>query len=1276
MKKTLPVKHLSARVPWHDNKWNGTFCCNVMDNSFCRILTRIDATKDEAKEIDGEKITDDNHPPCIAEKGTFLSPHEFTRDLNHAWKDINPMYRQFLPGSYHHKPYSFNAVPFLWMLKAKGKLEQKEVERDRSLYPHKSIKAELFELDYRPELEDEVDINLGFNTNTWVQHSHNQKVLLDAFFGCLKPNKSLIFFYSKHTPLSEPNERIIVGVAKVRTEIGAILNYNYPPGYRGHKGHPWDRCIEHTLTPNKTEGFLLPYHELMEYSNKHEIDLTNFKVVAPSFDQFSFASELVEHDTAIDSLLNMAEVLKKSEVILEKSFRKELNWIDNEISKIWDMRGAFPGMGAVLSALKIESSNTIAWEIEKYILAKDGDLYQTNPWLIFEESVAQADGHIKERGGSLFTATLKSIWKTTPKKKKGLLEILSRIQLNNEQASAILDHQQDWIGSTNEILQNPYLLYEKTCYNFKGLLSFKQLDKALMPPTKIMEAFPIEDPSNIESQLDERRLRASLIWILEESAEQGHSLLTLDDALVRLEEKSLDSPLPISKDTLDAIAADDFYHSELLFITEGKIAFIKLQRLEEIKTVIKRKINKERIISRPHSIEHDWLAFVNEFPDPENPSNPFLKPLEETASNYDSELLARREKAEALRILTNYRFSVLIGPAGSGKTTLLKIFENIPEIKKGGVLKLAPTGKARVKLGHDAFTIAQFLYPDRYDSYYGIYWLNPEGQKASTVKTVIIDESSMLTEEQLAAVFDALGPVDRIILVGDYRQLPPIGTGRPFVDIVDLFKPEVFPDHPIKTGAAYAELCQISRQAKDSGEPRLDVQLSKCFGDELAKEDIDLFHELSTGAIENNHIRLEKWYESKDFKQLFEQVLKEELDIGGEDIIKAFNRTLGAKDGDDGYQYFNNGYAEKEIENWQIISPVNGFGYGVKEVNKFIQNTYRKNFIDLAHRKGKKRIARPKGADNMVYGDKVINLNNSRWEDWQWINPANKKSSALNYIANGEIGVITGKFRGKNDNSTGEPQIEIAFSTQPGYSYVYWPNQFGDDSLKSYKFDLAYAITVHKAQGSGFKKVFFVLPSKGAILSRELLYTALTRQEDKIIILHQGEFRDFIRLASTDASATARRFTDLFFLPDVKQIDKKFYDARYINVSERGEKMISKNEVIIANCLNKYKDRISYAYEDKLSLQGSGRTIKPDFTIENLDTGRIFYWEHLGMLTKEDYREKWNKKLHGYLEDGFVLHDNADYNDEKVLILTEENPNGGIDSQYFDQLVREVILEE
>src|SRR5690554_2088657 len=98
----------------------------------------------------------------------------------------------------------------------------------------------------------------------------------------------------------------------------------------------------------------------------------------------------------------------------------------------------------------------------------------------------------------------KSLWKTTTKKKNRLLEFLSIIQLKNDQAATILDNQQDWIGSTDEILENPYLLYEKTRFYFKGLLSFKQLDKALMPAAKIKDAFPLSEPSNVESQLDEQ----------------------------------------------------------------------------------------------------------------------------------------------------------------------------------------------------------------------------------------------------------------------------------------------------------------------------------------------------------------------------------------------------------------------------------------------------------------------------------------------------------------------------------------------------------------------------------------------------------------------------------------------------------------------------------------------------------------------------------------------------------------------------------------------------
>ncbi len=62
-------------------------------------------------------------------------------------------------------------------------------------------------------------------------------------------------------------------------------------------------------------------------------------------------------------------------------------------------------------------------------------------------------------------------------------------------------------------------------------------------------------------------------------------------------------------------------------------------------------------------------------------------------------------------------------------------------------------------------------------------------EQVDDYKTVVIDESSMLTEEQLASVLAAVKGVERLVLVGDDRQLPPIGAGRPFHDIVSHLRP-------------------------------------------------------------------------------------------------------------------------------------------------------------------------------------------------------------------------------------------------------------------------------------------------------------------------------------------------------------------------------------------------------------------------------------------------------------------------------------------------------
>ena len=153
---------------------------------------------------------------------------------------------------------------------------------------------------------------------------------------------------------------------------------------------------------------------------------------------------------------------------------------------------------------------------------------------------------------------------------------------------------------------------------------------------------------------------------------------------------------------------------------------------------------------------------------------------------------ALEEQEEALERITTHRLGVLVGRAGTGKTSVLGALVRCKEIAADGILLLAPTGKARVRLqratDHEASTIAQFLYRlGRYDgARQRVLFSGRETYRKE--KTVVIDECSMLTMDDLYAVLLALdlGHVARLILVGDPNQLPPIGVGRPFANLVGV----------------------------------------------------------------------------------------------------------------------------------------------------------------------------------------------------------------------------------------------------------------------------------------------------------------------------------------------------------------------------------------------------------------------------------------------------------------------------------------------------------
>ena len=226
--------------------------------------------------------------------------------------------------------------------------------------------------------------------------------------------------------------------------------------------------------------------------------------------------------------------------------------------------------------------------------------------------------------------------------------------------------------------------------------------------------------------------------------------------------------------------------------------------------------------------------------------------------------------------------------------------------------------------------------------------------------------------------------------------------------------------------------------------------------------------------------------------------------------------------------------------------------------------------------------------------------------------------------------------------------MQVEFSSQPGYRYSYWPSD-SDDAL----LELAWAVTVHKSQGSEFGLTFLVLPAR-ANVSRELMYTALTRQKNRVVILHEGTLGDLRELAQPWRSETARRLTDLFTPPEPVDLsivgDTRRYDRRLMHVSASGVPMASKNEVIIASLLDQLTPG-QWQYEAPLT-GSDGRTVHPDFTISAAD-GRTVYWEHAGMLDLPEYTRKWELKKEWYADNGILPFDDGG-GSNGVLIWTDD----------------------
>ena len=704
-------------------------------------------------------------PPCIKERASFMAPFEIVRTVNHPYVHTSTTHGHFVPTRFVQPPYTAACVPFRWMLREN--VEGNERRQDAGL-------AEQLKLGYAPDGEPD----LGFST-AWIQDKDNQLALLDTFFTAIRPQESLCFFYAKQTPLSEQSGRTIVGVGRV-TSVGRSTEYRYNTAEPPLRSVLWERNIGHSLrTPaGQLDGFIFPYQEIAKLAERDGLDPEEFVAFAPNelFESYSYGSELLTDDGAVASLIRCAAVLQRIRDTVDGPWDEALAWVNTELNNLWQARGPFPGLGSALSAFGYEwglqHGSLIAYDIQLLGERKG----ESDHWKLLNDVMASPT-LLPQPTARLLTPNLRNGWQHLAPDRRALLNLLSRCALSEDQALRFYDAQKredaGVEAADRELLNNPYLLFEqdRTAGN---PIAFATVDRGIFPDDALRQRFPMTEPSRVDDPTDSRRVRSLVVDLLEDAAQEGHTLLPKSWVIRRARERVLQPPCPLGDNVLDAMQATFDPVVQCTTTAAGETAY-QVDRLTKCRSIIGKEVNK-RVRGREHAAEYEWAALV------ENA----LGPLPTDEIERDTERRGRKEKAAALEVVFSSRLSVLIGPAGTGKTTLIRMLCEISGVADKGILLLAPTGKARVRLeertglrGHGK-TLAQFLIGlHRYDSTTGRYFPDPQAASCRDYRTVVVDECSMLTEEQLAALLDALAGVERLALVAIHASFRQSAPGAP-----------------------------------------------------------------------------------------------------------------------------------------------------------------------------------------------------------------------------------------------------------------------------------------------------------------------------------------------------------------------------------------------------------------------------------------------------------------------------------------------------------------
>ena len=171
----------------------------------------------------------------------------------------------------------------------------------------------------------------------------------------------------------------------------------------------------------------------------------------------------------------------------------------------------------------------------------------------------------------------------------------------------------------------------------------------------------------------------------------------------------------------------------------------------------------------------------------------------------------------AVQQALDHPVSIITGGPGTGKTTIILELLRRLGADPAATALCAPTGKAARRIGeqvpgYETYTIHRLLgfYPAERKNKYRGFTYNRDNHLP--VELLVVDETSMMDTELAAALFDALRPGTRVVLVGDADQLPPVGPGNVLGDLI-LSKciPTVFLENIYRQGEG-SNICKNARR--------------------------------------------------------------------------------------------------------------------------------------------------------------------------------------------------------------------------------------------------------------------------------------------------------------------------------------------------------------------------------------------------------------------------------------------------------------------------------